>query len=247
MQGSGSEGTFLLGDATFQLFEGFPGPLSSDLDAHWHLHFNRVDWEFGRSISLGSDFVIRPLFGIEGVWITQKVREWINTTFTELNEGFATLNKIEIENKNRFFGVGSKGGFSGLFKLGKGFAFQGQFAGNVLWGGFRIRQGIDQTNFFVDGQSANLGSEAIHHSHYASVFNLDVGLVLSWSHLFEKSGRSLMIKCGWEQHFYTNMDRFQNFYVADMVGEEKVFAFDRNVQRGNLTLSGFSFGVAVNY
>lgn len=240
-------GTSILSDAAFQLFEEFPGPLTSYAKGDWNFHFNRIDWEFGRKLALASDFLMRPLIGLEGVWIGQTVSESVQTTFTELNEGLPSTNLIEIKNKGRFLGIGSKVGLDTVFHLGAGFSFYGSAMGNILWGRFQIDQILAQTDVFLNATEVDLGSESIDHSHFASIFNWDLDLGFSWKHIFPKRGRSITLKFGWEQHFYSNMDRFQNFYVEDIVGKSALFAFDRNLQKGNLSLSGFSFGVLLTF
>jgi hypothetical protein len=221
--------------------------MSFDVDAKFSLHFDRLDGEIGRKIYFGTDFMIRPFFGIEGLLLSQIIKERHLTVFQSLDNGDPVKDLLTVDNKNRLLSIGPKGGFNGSFYLGKGFGFSGALSGSILWGRFHIKQQFDQNDTYLNGTVLILGEELIDHSHYASIFNCDINLGVEWSYLFSNDKKMVTLKFGWEDHFYTNINRFQNYYIEEVNSSNAIYSFDRNLQKGNLALSGFTFGCSLYY
>ncbi len=245
--GATSEGSVVLSDPTFLLFQQSPGEINYQVWGNWLLNFNRCDWEVGKDLSFGPHFTLRPFFGLQGVSIDQSFREKFQSIYLSQLNGALVLDTIHIQNKNLFLGIGSAGGFQGTCHLGRGFSLYGVGMGSILWGHFKIKQSYEQDDLYSTGQSANLGKETIDHSHFASIFNWDLGIGFFWKHPLQKGRYLLTLKCGWEQHFYTNINRYQDFYFSEMNGANVLHSSDRNLQKGNLSLSGFSFGGALQF
>ncbi len=81
--------------------------------------------------------------------------------------------------------------------------------------------------------------------------NLDLGLGFKWNYWVKEGSNLLTLKFAWEQHLYTNMNQFQVLNIPLESGFDqnnvKATAFgpsiattrsDRNLQRGDLSLSG---------
>lgn len=242
-----SAGKILLGTFSYDLFAEFPGPMEFDNASSWKLNFNRIDWELGRKIVIGSDFSLRPFFGLQGLSTTQKVSGSLNTVFLGLYGALPITNVITLNGKNCFDALGLRTGFNGSFHFGYGFDFYGNISGSILWGKFEINQECGQVNVNSEREMIALSKETIDHSHQASIFNCDLGLGFDWKHCFVKTKQVVLLRFGWEQHFYTDINRFQNFCIGQIDGGNRAPFFDRNGQRGNLSLSGFVVGVFFAY
>lgn len=213
-----------------------------EVGEEWKLNFNRIDWEFGRKIAFHDHFAMRPFFGIEGLDIGQKFDLDTNTAFLDVNEDLPATNVVTSNNKNLFLAIGARAGFDAFFKVGKGIEFFGNFSGSVLWGRFRIKQHYNETDFFSTGASSVLVSQTKQLSQSDSIFNCDLGLGFNWKHYFLKPRLGLLLKLGWEQHFYTDLVRFQNFYLQQTSSGTAAYFSD-----GNLSLSGLTFGILLDY
>jgi hypothetical protein len=244
---STSAGTIIFDDPSYQLFDQFPGELTGSASANWRLNFNRLDWEFGRKLQFGSHFMLRPFLGLEGLITTQKLHENTNIYYQSLDTGLPVLDIVKSKDKGRFMALGARAGFSTEIDLGLGFDLYGNIAGSILWGFFKIKQSLTQTDQYATGETTLLGKESLDHSHHASIFNFDIGIGIDWKYKFQKSLRELGLKFGWEQHIFTDINRFQNFYLTEVSSDGAVYSFDRNMQKGNLALSGFTFGLSFLY
>ena len=210
--------------------------------AKWILNFNRLDWEFGRKLLFGQNFFFRPFFGLEGLDIDQTFNLNTNTTFLNLDDGLPATDIIKSKNRDSLLSVGALSGFNASFYLGSGFEFYGNFSGSILWGKFRIKQKYSQTDFYSSGSSNQLIKQTKKLSQSGSIFNCDIGIGFDWRHHFQKSKLDLLLKLGWEQHYYTDIIRFQDFYLQQ--ASLGTAAYSSN---GNLSLSGFTFGVVLGY
>lgn len=213
-----------------------------EVDAKWSLNFNRLDWEFGRKILFGHNFLLRPYFGLEGLIVDQKFHLNTDTVFLNLDDGLQATDIIESKNKNALLSIGAEGGFNAHFCLGRGFEFYGNFAGSILWGKFRMKQNYNQTDYFSSGNSNELIDQTKELSQGGSIFNCDLGIGFDWRHYFQKSKLELLLKFGWEQHYYTDIVRFQDFYLQQVSAGSAAY-----LSNGNLSLSGFTFGILLIY
>ena len=211
----------------------------------WRLYFNSLDLEFGKDFDLSSDASIRPFFGLKGVFITQKFQESIH--FTQTRGAQSQTSNIDFQEKNDFSSFGARTGFDINYSLWKGFDFYGNFAGSLLWGWFHVRQILNRLGTSPFGLTDTTNTQ-FKHSHQSTLFNFDIGLGLRWNYWFNCDRNLLTIKLGWEQHLYTNINQFQKFidYSQTLGGDAKT-TVDRNIDRGDLTLSGWLFGLTYNF
>lgn len=178
------------------------------------------------------------------MWTHQHFQENISITSISDISGILTqsLTTAFFTQKSTFSGVGAKAGFGLNYSLWKGLHLYGDLAAGILWGWFNVRQKVQKTiqNFSL----VTNPSEKFNHSHQSSVFNFDIHLGLEWNFLLNANRNSLTFKFGWEQHLFSNMNQFQQFIQATQTSELTV---SRNVNRGDLSLSGFSFGLNYSF
>lgn len=208
----------------------------------WNLNFHRLDWELGRKIAFGHLFLFRPFFGLQGVDASQAFDLDVSTAFLDLTTGLPSTDIIESNNTNSLLSLGTRAGFNANLQLGSGFGFFGSFAANILWSRFHIKQEYSQTDHFSSGSSTVLVNQTQNVTLYDSIFNCDLTIGLDWRHSFPKANLELLLKTGWEQHYYANMVRFQDFYLQQTSEGTAAYSTD-----GHLTLSGFTFGVSLRY
>lgn len=255
---------FLNNTGSFQL-----SSIVSNLSAKWNLNFNQADIEFGREFYVACDVTVRPFFGLRGLWENQKynVRNTLAVSGTTTRGGgpggaaipnahraigspvteFVTLN---FDPSSRFDGFGARAGFDASITLWNCLDLYGNLAGSILWGNAKTKERVtiisvtDLTNIVIQTEQAV-------HSHHTSVLNLDFGLGFRWNQWMNCGRNLLSLKFGWEQHVYTNINQLQNSVLANVSGLGGTSGgngtFDRNIYRGDLSLSGFIFGVDYLY
>lgn len=213
-----------------------------EVKERWNLNFNRIDLEFGRKILFGNLFLFRPFFGLQGIDAGQTFDLDISTVFLDLTTGQPSTDLIESNSKNSLLGIGPRVGFSADFQLGAGFGFFGSLAANILWSRFNLKQDYNQTDYFSSSSPTVLVDQTQSASLHDSIFNCDLVIGFGWRRHFPQKNLELLLKADWEQHYYADTVRFQDFYLQKT--SQGTAAYSTN---GNLTLSGFTFGISLRY
>lgn len=216
----------------------------------WSLCFNQFDLELGREFFVGCDFSLRPFFGARALWLNQRI---VGTTHFAIDNSSISPPVTDLlylfDPHSRYEGYGARVGFDAAVNLLWGLDVYGCFAGNILWGRHHVRQtlstyvnGTDNASLVPD--DLIFGHDTIDRPHQASVLNLDLRVGLKWNQMLFCNRSLLTVKFGWEQHFYSGMNQLQNFLISEGQLEG---IWDHNVYRGDLTLSGFTFGIGFLY
>ncbi|OGQ35801.1 MAG: hypothetical protein A3F16_07060 [Deltaproteobacteria bacterium RIFCSPHIGHO2_12_FULL_43_9] len=101
--------------------------------ATWHMEFNAVDLEMGKSFKPGTSFKLRPFGGLKGAILDQDFdAKYQNSTAVA-----STLNNHVIMN-NDFGGIGFRGGLDAGWDLNwYGLSLFAKASGSILWGQFK--------------------------------------------------------------------------------------------------------------
>jgi hypothetical protein len=180
-------------------FYGF-GPYSSAA-ARWNLHYNMIDLDVGKKLSLSQAFSLRLFCGLRGGWIYQRFLSRADGPQDPV--GLA----VKFTAKDRFNGIGPLGGLEGDFKLGKGFSLNGQLSASALYGQIRTKQDARQ---LINGVYET-------RVHYIDAFfdiepAMRCALGFAWEYCFPKSRSSLLFAAGWETNYW--WDQYHIFAVA---------------------------------
>lgn len=208
----------------------------------WHLHFNRLDLQLGRKILFGRHFLLETFFGLESLDISQKFDLNVKTIFLDLTTALPATNAVNSKNRNSLLGIGPRAGFKAHFDFKAGFGLYGNFGVNILWGKFKIKQKYNETNYYSSSDSTVLVDQSQHTSQSSSVLNTDLEMGFNWRYLFQKSNLEFALKAGWEQHYYIDIVRFQDFYLQQTSSGTAAYT-----SNGNLSLSGLTLGVSLRY
>jgi hypothetical protein len=208
----------------------------------WKLYFHRLDLQLGRKILFGRHFLLEPFFGLEGLDVSQKFDLNVNTIFLDLTSDLPATDIVDSKNRSSLLGIGPRAGFKANFDFKAGFGFYGNFAANMLWGKFKIRQKYSQTDYYSSTDSTVLVDQLQHISQTGSILNIDLGIGFDWRYFFQKSNLEFTLKAGWEQHYYIDIVRFHDFYLQQTSAGTAAYTTN-----GNLSLSGLSLGVLLKY
>ncbi len=208
----------------------------------WGLHFNRLDLQLGRKLLLGNHFLFEPFLAIEGLDVSQNFKSTVNTAFLDLMTNLPSTNVVDSKNKNLLLGIGPRIGFKANFDFKAGFGLYGNCAINNLWGNFKIKQDYVETDYYSSRDSTILVDQIKKLSQGGTILNTDLEIGFSWRHLFQKPNLELLLKAAWEEHYYINIIRFQDFYL-----QQRSLGTGAYTTKGNLALSGLSVGVLLRY
>lgn len=122
---------------------------------NFNINYNIIDWDLGKSFYISKDLMLRPLLGLKGGWINQKVITRFQRPILSITETV----------KNNFSGLGPKAGIAGELKFYDASNYKlsliADFSTAYLWGNWNISDVlIDNTpeTFEVNVGSRNFGA-----------------------------------------------------------------------------------------
>lgn len=190
-----------------------------------NLHYNMFDWDLARNFLVSKYLFFRPSIGLKGGWITQTIdTDWIISNFL-----FPTASTASENLKQKFHGVGPKGGVTGKWCFGNirshFFSFIGQIEAGYLWGHWSIRDN------FIDNLSTVINVETLNRNFGSFVLHSFIGF--GWDCNFNHDRSHFRIKLGYE--------------IEDWFNHLQIFSDASGSQNNNLILQGFNFGLYFNY
>lgn len=200
---------------------------TSSSAAHWSLHLNILDGEFGREFYVSRFLTFRPFFGVRGVWIHQKYQVSYESLVRVVDpefEGYSlgSFNGCETDCtkfKNNFEGTGPRMGFNTNWLLGWGFSFYANAAISLLWGEFRVSS---VSNQFICGELSRVNVETgrtsdcivnecgqfqLKDSFQTDKAATDLALGLQYQRRIYKDQVGLTLQLGWDQHLFFSQNQ----------------------------------------
>ena len=163
---------------------------------HWNINLDVVDVVAGYRLDLGDCFTVRPFAGLRVARIDQKIH------IVDFADGtdFGDLISEDVNNKERFRGIGPLLGLEANWNMGCNFSLYANASISWLYGKFHVRQTefedvVGASNFCEVEKHLN-GTQAI----------ADVGLGIRWQTCFCMNTQ-LIIQLGLEHHRYFDHNR----------------------------------------
>jgi len=182
----------------------------------WGIHFNSVDWEFGRNCYISKYLSIKPFLGLKGSW----QKQIFNNSYKAIVSDLAT--NYVSKNSNFFWGVGIRLGMSTSWHLSESWSFYGDLGLSAVWGYTKTKR-VD-TYGIGSGADVSPVNEITRGNPLSPVLELGMGLRKDvW---FHHDRVHVGAQVGWEEQVWWDQNRF---------------SAERGVQRGgNLFLQGLT-------
>lgn len=202
--------------------------------AHWRFRLDQVDLDMGREFFVSKWLTLRPHGGLRTDWIHQK----LNTEYKNF-AGTATPNEVEVELKDRWWGIGLEAGLDTQWGLGGGWSVFGNMTAAIIYGFHHLD--FDEENTPASAVTTSSGKFIDLDNHYRiSHPVLDIAMGLRWDNMFSDDRVHLGLQVGWEHHVYFSQNQFPNF--VDDVNLGKFV-----VNQGDLTLQGWTFSARLDF
>jgi hypothetical protein len=190
----------------------------------WRLRMDLVDWDLGRSCTVGTKLCLRPFIGLRGAFIRQNVEvDYLNVTPAAL----AIVPSTSVHQSSHSWGVGPRVGLSSNWKFGKGFRVYTKEEVDVLFTQYDLKSrqtsAVSVANqYIVKQDDAN---------YLRAHVELDLGL--GWESYFisDKYHIDFSADYGFQVFFDQNM--FRSAASAQAVGKSVV-------PNGNLYIHGLT-------
>lgn len=198
---------------------------------HWHLDFDMIDLELGRTCNLGKAFTLRPHLGLRTAWIDQRINFTYQGRF-ELDT--TSFNKIKY--KNDFWGIGIRGGIDSEWELAWGLSIYGDLAFSLLYGNFSINRENSVSTPFIQFKGTT------HESLHLARAIADLGIGLRWDYMISDDRYHIRLQAGWEEHIFWGQNQLYNFIDTVALNHGKMMN-----NNGDLTMQGFTLSARLDF
>ncbi|PCI95149.1 hypothetical protein COB11_02920 [Candidatus Aerophobetes bacterium] len=184
--------------------------------SEWKLHFNSALWELGRSFFISPKLILRPHFGLKGVWTTQRFELQENDlqVRSELLGAIITGSYL-VKQRQTYWGVGPRAGFNTSWQLSKNFSIVSIWGITPLWGNFEAKRNdfltsVDQELDIFNIRLDTLNNEVVKMSFKNHNVNMayDYQIGFRGDAWFDDDNYRIRIQITWEQQLLSNFNQF---------------------------------------
>ena len=215
-----------------------PFAVCTEAKAKWHLHYNVLDLDLGRSCAITRFFSVRPHGGFRSAWIHQKFDiDYINFpgSTTPLRSG---MTSVDIGLKNNFWGWGIRTGIDTNWILGGCWSLFGNASYSLLWGNFHVKNG-EVDNLVGPPPVAQLQVN-LNNFYHTLRANLECAMGLRWDYQSPSERYHLAFSAGWEEQLWFDQNELNHLAQAD-----NVVGFFK--EHGDLGFSGLTVNVRFDF
>lgn len=200
---------FSIGDqiVTPEFFSSFvSGNIFTGANLKWKLTMNMVDFELGRILDISETFAIRPLIGIKGGSINQKVNcQWNAAGF------YTATEKL----KHNFSGVGPNFGIESKWKFYNNLSLFGDFSTALMWGRWKVSDTYSRPAALFGLVTPTTITTSLNNSKLGTLM-YRCRLGLEWKH---ERKLCLTFQLGYELQFWANQLRMPTFQQLPVHGD----------------------------
>lgn len=189
-----------------------PVLFATQINAHWKLKLNLADFELGREFWNSKYLTLRPHMGLRFAWIKQTFDllhqggSWsAQTTSGTTPTTLVSPTNNEVKLRNKFKGVGLRGGLDSVWHICHGFSLFGNAALSIVYGRFktseRERNRLALSPF---GKTPVLESSD---SFRSSKGIADLAFGANWATMFCDCRYRFQIALAWENHLFFDQNQ----------------------------------------
>lgn len=218
---------------------------ASKASAHWHVDYDTLDLDFGRSVLLSKRFVINPYFGLRAAWINQDYKAKYDSVFI-LAEGAPSFTReVTFKGKNDFNGFGLRGGTELLCNLSKNWHIFSQFTANILYGKFRVHMKNLNDQGLGEGNIPPMPLDFKASEHFWRVrLGFEEAIGFGWDTFFRCERYRLRIRAAYELTQWLSQNEL--FYTLYFRGQDTISSVPIRSQ-GNLSFHGIRAGIQFDF
>ncbi|NGX59819.1 MAG: hypothetical protein KR126chlam3_00976 [Chlamydiae bacterium] len=224
---------------------------ATDIETHWKLQLNLIDFELGREYWTSKYLSFRPFIGLRIAYLEQ--------SFEIQHKGGSFLENIgmgqsqdafnnEVDLDNDFKGVGLRAGFDTVWNFGCGWGLYGNLAAAIVYGRFSLDH--DEEIRRASSPHDKIKILETEESFHASRAMLDLALGIQWASLFCDCQYGFTVQLGWEHHLFFHQNQL---WRINRIGDTQT-TFPNNTgenvffqRRGTLDTQGWTLRVQFEF
>lgn len=212
------------------------GQVPGSTSGKWNMDYNVLDLENGREFYVSKCLTLRPFAGLRTAWIKQEFDIEYSNIPVSPNNPITPATRHDVDQKDRFWGIGIRGGLDMQWGIGCGFSVFGNYAASLLYAYHSVKHN-EKAFLSEDAVQTLFRTDNFFHVGTA-IFDMQLGLRYDWLSCSEcwHVGFDL----GWEHHFHPGQNQFMKFVDDGMSG--KLVA-----NGGDLGIMGFFFKLRLDF
>ncbi len=175
--------------------------------AKWHLRFNCLDFEFGRSASFSRFFAVRPFVGLRAASIDQRfdVRYLLAMPLPDVG-----LAHLKIDTRNDYHGIGLRLGSDVEYYFISSLSVFGQGSGSLLYG-----HGVGDTRIEFEALQSHDDGTLLHakQSQHLIRSNLEARLGLKWRTKLYRDRAAFTLMTTYDMAIWFDQNQLVNFLL----------------------------------
>lgn len=191
----------------------------------WNIHFNVVDFEWGRNFYISRFLTLRPFFGLKGHWMDQNYIVRYTGFANQSDDDESNIPVMEtIRSDIDTWGIGVRLGLNTSWYFVKNWSVFGDVAFSSCWSHFDVSR-----KDVLDEISTGSRIPIIHSDldNYAIMPVLELATGVRWEMWFAEDSMHALIQAGWEEQVWWGANR----HIA---------AFMNDQGKGNLMTQGLT-------
>ena len=213
--------------------------------ASWHVDYDTVDLNFGRSFYLSKRFVLDPYFGLRGAQILQHYHAKYKTVFLPSAGQPSFVQDVTFKANNNFTAIGARGGTEMLWRLGKNWHLFSQLSANILYGKFNVHmKNINDQGLSQGGAPAEPLDYLATEKFWRVRLNFEEAIGLGWEVFFCKDKCHFALRAAYELSQWLNQNEL--FYTLYNLGQDTISNVPIRNQ-GDLSFQGLTVGFHLDF
>ncbi|MBP9840900.1 MAG: hypothetical protein KBC64_00565 [Simkaniaceae bacterium] len=202
----------------------------------YHFNLNEVDFDVSRGFWLSPSVVFRPAFGIRGARLDSHSKVFYSTQYSAVSTHYHDTVNLTQHTK----ALGPKGNLDTEWYVNRIFSIYFNLGFGLLWGNFSMTQHEEFENVVTDAST----SMKYKNSYLSTLPVVDMVLGMRAGFWFWDNKAHLEFNAGWDQHLWFNYNKMQKTVNHNTTLTYTGLYSESN---GNLTLSGLSAGVRLDF
>jgi hypothetical protein len=218
---------------------------ASKASAHWHVDYDTLDLDFGRSVLLSKRFILNPHFGFRGAWIDQHYKAKYKSVFILEESAVPFTREVTFKGKNDFSAFGLRGGAELLCRLSRNWHIFSQLSANILYGRFRVDMKNLNDQGLGEGDVLPMPLNFTASEHLWRVrLSFEESIGLGWEAFFRCDRYRLRLRAAYELSQWLNQNEL--FYTLYFRGQDTISSVPIRSQ-GDLSFHGIRAGIQFDF
>ena len=218
---------------------------ASEASAHWDLHYDTIDLDFGKNLRLSRRFSANPYFGFRGAILDQNYKVRYKNVFILAESAPSFTRSVRFKAKNDFKAFGLRGGTELMCHLSENWHIFSELSASVLYGKFSVRMKNENDQGLGQGDVPPMPIDFTTTDKLRRTrFNFEEAIGLGYDAFFNDCRYRLRLRFAYEASQWPSQNEL--FYTFYLRGTDTISIVPTRNQ-GNLGFHGIRIGAQFDF